>query len=553
MVKWIVVSGVDEVGRNCHLLETERELYIVDCGVRFGSFKEPGIEYIIPDFSYIVAHADKLKGAFFSHAHEDHIGAIPYLLKALEGKIDTLNIYGAPLTLEMLKDYAGSSPSIRANFVPLYPREEINISKELSLLPIHVNHSIPHALSFAFYTSEGSIIYTGDFKIDQNHPTMETTDLFTFAKLGENGVKLLLSDSTNADEPGFGTSEMMVREGLEKVFSTYTDKRIIISVFASHVSRIELIMSLAKKFGRVVALDGRGIVKTTKLARKLGFLADYDDIIVSVSDIQALPPSSQVILMTGTQGEPLSALTRMAYEKHRFIRLQSDDVVVISADPIPGNERAIFDVINRLFRKGVEVVYSEYFLVHASGHASMEELRLMLNLVKPEYFVPIHGERRQLVAHKRLALQTRAVPSDNIIILERGDAVILENGGATVRKREAAAREILVDGGVVDIATTTVEERKALSKEGILVAIFTIDRKNKARLYDLIVKGVYIGDTSEFEKLKQFISSAAGAIISRPDLTLAQKQDMVKEKILERFVEKWRQRPNVEVRIIPAR
>ncbi len=553
MVKWIVISGVDEVGRNCHLLETERELYIVDCGVRFGSFKEPGIEYIIPDFSYIVAHADKLRGAFFSHAHEDHIGAIPYLLKALDGKIDTLNIYGAPLTLEMLKDYAGGSSSVTSNFVPLYPREEVKVSRELSLLPIHVNHSIPHALSFAFFTSEGPIIYTGDFKIDQNHPTMETTDLFTFAKLGESGVKLLLSDSTNADEPGFGTSEMMVREGLEKVFSTYTDKRIIISVFASHVSRIELIMSLAKKFGRVVALDGRGIVKTTKLARKLGFLADYDDIIVSLSDIQALPPSSQVILMTGTQGEPLSALTRMAYEKHRFIRLQPDDVVVISADPIPGNERAIFDVINRLFRKGVEVVYSEYFLVHASGHASMEELRLMLNLVKPEYFVPIHGERRQLVAHKRLALQTRAVPSDNIIILERGDAIILENGGATIRKREAAAREILVDGGVVDIATTTVEERKALSKEGILVAIFTIDRKNKARLYDLIVKGVYIGDTSEFEKLKQFISSAAGAIISRPDLTLAQKQDMVKEKILERFVEKWRQRPNVEVRIIPVR
>ncbi|NOZ92319.1 MAG: ribonuclease J [Dictyoglomi bacterium] len=552
MVRWIVISGIDEVGRNCHLLETDDELYIVDCGVRFGTLKEPGIEYIIPDFSYIVENADKLKGAFFSHAHEDHIGAVPYLLEALKGKLNRLDIYSAPLTLEMLKDYVGGHHGIAVNMRAIHPREEIRISHNLSVLPIHVNHSIPHALSLAFYTKEGKIIYTGDFKIDQNHPTMETTDLHTFARLGEEGVKLLLSDSTNADEPGFGTSEMKVREGLEKVFATYTDRRIIISVFASHVSRIELIMSLAKKYGRVVAVDGRGIVKITQLSRKLGFLADYDDIIVSVSDALALPPESQVILSTGTQGEPLSALTRMAYDKHRFIKLQPEDVVVISADPIPGNERAIFDVINRLFKKGVEVVYSEYFLVHASGHASMEELRLMLNLVRPEYFVPIHGERRQLVSHKKLAIETRAVKEDNVYLLERGDAIRFEDGKATIEKEVASAREILVDGGVVDISTQVVSQRMELAKDGIIIAIFTLDRRNKAKLQDLVVKGAYVGDEKELQSLKQYISSAAGEIVSRPDLTIKQKEDMMKEKIASKLASKWRQKPHIEVRVIPV-
>ncbi len=552
MVKWIVVSGVDEIGRNCHLLETEDSLYIVDCGVKFGTFKEPGIEYIIPDFSYILENAHKLKGAFFSHAHEDHIGAVPYLLNALSGKINKLSIYTAPLTMEMLKDYLKGKHGISIDLKPIYPRKYIQIDKSLGLLPIHVNHSIPHALSLAFSTSEGKIIYTGDFKIDQNHPTMETTDLHTFARLGEEGVKLLLSDSTNADEPGFGTSEMRVREGLEKVFAKYTDRRIIISVFASHVSRIELIMSLAKKYGRIVAVDGRGIIKITELSRKLGFLADYDDIIVSSQDALSLPPQSQVIISTGTQGEPLSALSRMAFDKHRLIKLQPQDVVVISADPIPGNERAIFDVINRLFAKGVEVVYSDYFLVHASGHASMEELRLLINLIKPEYFVPIHGERRQLVSHRNLAIETRTVKEENTFILERGDAFVLREGKATIEKSFIKAREILVDGGVVDVSSSVINERLDLSKEGIIVIIITLDRRNKARLFDLIIKGVYLGDDNAISSLRQYISTTAGEIVSRPDLTIKQKEGMMKEKIRSRIFSKWRQAPHIVVRVVPT-
>ncbi|RTZ71627.1 MAG: hypothetical protein DSY99_05015 [Candidatus Neomarinimicrobiota bacterium] len=243
----------------------------------------------------------------------------------------------------------------------------------------------------------------------------------------------------------------------------------------------------------------------------------------------------------------------MAFDKHRMIKLRPEDVVVISADPIPGNERAIFDVINRIFKKGVEVVYSEYFLVHASGHASMEELRLMLNLVKPEYFVPIHGERRQLVSHKKLAIETRAVSEDKVFILERGDSILIKKGAAKIEKHWAPAREVLVDGGVVDVSTKVIEERINLSKDGLVVAIFTLDRKNKAKLYDLIVRGVYIGNDKQLSELKQYISSTSGEVLSRPDLTIKQKEDIMREKILSRIHGKWGQKPQVEVRIVPTR
>lgn len=551
MVRWIIISGVDEVGRNCHLLETDNEMYVVDCGVKFGSLLEPGVDYVIPDLKYIIDRAKKLKGIVLSHAHEDHIGGLPYLLRALKGRVDSLRIYGAPLTLEFVKEYLNLKYDISIESYPLYPREEINLGKQVKILPIHVNHSIPHALALAFKTSDGTIIYTGDFKIDQNHPTMDTTDLFTFAKLGEEGVQLLLSDSTNADEPGFGTSEMKVREGLESVFSKYGDKRIIVSVFASHVSRIELVLSLAKKYGRVVAVDGKGIVKITELAKNLGFLADYDDVMVSLNELLSLPPKSQLILSTGTQGEPLSALTRMAYGKHRFIKLNSSDVVVISADPIPGNERAVFDVINQLFRIGVEVVYSEYFLVHASGHASREELRLILNLVKPTYFIPIHGERRQLVAHANIASETHAVDEKNIFMLERGDALLLEKGEATLEKNVASSRDILVSGKIADLSQEVVEERYSLARNGLILAIFNLDRKNRAKLYDLIMYGVPIKTVeSDYMKFKQYVSSTAGELVPRPDLTIIQKERLMAEKIISKLASTWGIKPNVEVRIV---
>ncbi len=554
IVRWIVVSGVEEVGRNLHLLEVDRELYIVDCGVRFGTFREPGVEYIIPDFSYILENAHRLRGVFFSHAHEDHIGAFPFLLTQLGKKLDKdsrLRVFASPLTIELVKDDLGPKAEL-VDFVTLHPSSEIRVSDKLSVLPIHVNHSIPQSLALAFKTPEGTIIYTGDFRIDQNHPTMDTTDLRTFAFLGKRGVRLMLSDSTNADEEGFGTSEMKVRESLSRVFMEHPSSRIIISVFASHVSRIELILSLAKRYGRVVAVDGRGLIRITEIARRLGFLSGYEDVLVSLRDISNLPPKAQVILSTGTQGEPLSALTRMAFDRHRHIKVGKGDVVVISADPIPGNERAVFDVINRLIKKGAHVVYSEYLMVHASGHASAEELRLLLNLVKPDYFVPIHGEVRQLVAHKRIAVETRAVSDESkVLVPEPGDAIELLNGKVFFRKRFITPSTVLVDGDVIDISAELIDERKKLASEGMLVVIFRLDRRGKIHLFDIISKGAFWGDEGDREKIKQFLSSVAGDIAYRPDLTISQKEELIKNKLLGKISSLWRHKPQIEVRIIP--
>ncbi len=454
----IPLGGLGEIGKNSTIWEYDGQIVVVDAGLKFPGEEELGIDYLIPDFSYL--KGKKVSGIILTHGHEDHVGALSYLLKVVKAPV-----YGTTLTLG-LAEHRLKEHGIDADLMILNPDEKYNFGP-FSFEFAQVNHSVPGGVGFALTTPQGLIVHSGDFKIDNSPVDGQYTDLTKFTEWGKRGVLLFTSDSTNADEAGYVKSERTVREALDNVFSGFKGL-IVVTTFASNVQRISQVLDIAQIHGRKVVVDGKSMVITVETARRLGYLRSQSDIFISMEEANRFPRHKLVVLTTGSQGEPMSVLSRLANGEYKKIQLGKDDMVVISADPIPGNERTVNRIINTLMWRGVEVVHSDTHGVHTSGHAKQEELKLLLSLVKPNYFIPVHGEERHLVYHAKLA-SDYFVPSKRVILLKNGDMVEFYEGKVRVIKT-INLDAIYVDGlGVGDLKEVVLKERSVLAREGVVI------------------------------------------------------------------------------------
>ena len=478
-----------EVGKNMTVYECNGDMIIVDCGLVFPDSDMYGVDMVIPDFTFVVQNKDKIKGLLITHGHEDHIGSIPYLLQKLD-----LPIYGTRLTCGLIRNKLEEfGLAGRTKFVEITPRQKIKLGC-FTIEPIHVNHSIPDAVAFAIDSPAGTIIQTGDFKIDYTPLACGVTDLSTLAEYGQRGVLALLSDSTNSERPGFTATEQKVAAGVRNLFARARNKRIIIATFASNIYRVQQIIDLAVEDGRKVAFSGRSMVNNTAMAQELGYMHIPEGTLISVDELNQYPPEQVVLITTGSQGEPLSALSRMASCSHRQVRVGPGDFIIISANPIPGNEKSVTKIVNGLLLLGAEVIYESMYDVHVSGHACQEEQKLMLTLTKPKYFLPVHGEYKQLKKHA-LTAASLGIPTSNILIAENGSNVILSQDEIKLGE-PVTAGAVMVDGlGVGDVGNVVLRDRKHLSEDGLVIIVATVDSKTGKVLAgpDLVSRGfVYV-------------------------------------------------------------
>lgn len=468
-VKISFLGGINEVGKNMTCYEYAKSMLIVDCGLAFPESDQLGVDFVIPDFTFVERNADKLKGVIITHGHEDHIGALCYLLKKVK-----VPVYATLLTAGLIR---GKLSEHKLDY-----EVEINIVKagdevalgDFSVEFIKVNHSIPDAVALAIKSDAGTIVQTGDFKIDTSPIDGGIIDLSRFAELGNEGVLCLLSDSTNAEQPGYSQSESKVGETFRNLFTQAGDRRIIIATFASNIHRVQQIIDIAAQTGRKVALSGRSLENVVSIASELGYVNIPDGTLIGIDDIKKYSDDRLVIVTTGSQGEPMSALSRMASGNHRKVNIGFNDCVIISARPIPGNEKTVYRVINDLLRLGARVIYEKMYDVHVSGHACQEELKIMLSLVKPKYFIPVHGEQKHLRYHARIA-ESIGIDHNNILIADNGYEVSVSERSITVSGTVANGK-VYVDGyGVGDVGTRVMKERLHLGQDGIIIIAATID------------------------------------------------------------------------------
>jgi len=502
-IKIIPLGGLGEIGKNITLYEYDGDMFLVDCGMTFPDEETPGIDIVIPDFTYVINNKDKIKGLVVTHGHEDHIGAIPYLLKNFN-----LPIYGTRLTLGLIEGKLKEHKLMNtADLNVVKAGDTISLGK-FSIEFIHVNHSIPDAVAVAIKTPAGVIIQTGDFKIDTTPIDSNIIDLGRFAELGNKGVLALLSDSTNAERPGYTSSEKIVGESFSTLFKKAEKGRIIVATFSSNIHRIQQIIDEAYRCGRKVAVSGRSMINVVSVASELGYLNVPEGILIDIDMINRYLPEQIVVVTTGSQGEPLSALHRMAFGDHRQVGIVSGDLIIISATPIPGNEKLVGKVVNELMKQGATVVYEKMYDVHVSGHACQEELKLMLNLVKPKYFIPVHGEQKHLYKHAGLAL-TMGIPTENIMITGIGSTIELSENKMAITETVPAGR-ILVDGlGVGDVGNIVLRDRKHLAEDGVIVVVMTMDSATREVIAgpEVVSRGfVYV---KESEELMEEITEAA--------------------------------------------
>lgn len=490
-VKIIPLGGVNEIGKNITLVETKNEIVVIDCGLMFPDEEMYGVDIVIPDISYLIKNRNKVKGIVLTHGHEDHIGALPYFLKQLN-----VPVYGTRLTIGMIETKLKEHGLLSSSTLKVVSQRDIISFDEISVEFIRNNHSIPDSCSLAVHTPAGIILHTGDFKVDYTPINGDVMDLGRFAELSKKGILLLLADSTNVERPGSTVSERVVGDTFMRIFSEATG-RIIVASFASNVHRIQQIIDAAYKHRRKVAISGRSIENIVEVARTLGYLQGPDDMFVSIDDIGKYPKNKVVIITTGSQGEPMSALSRMSNSEHRKVEIIEGDLVIISASPIPGNEKLISKVINQLFKKGANVIYESIAHVHVSGHAFQEELKLIHSITKPKFFMPVHGEYRHLKQHSILA-QKMGMNKSNVFILELGQVLELTRDSARVNGNVTAG-QVLVDGlGVGDVGNIVLRDRKHLSQDGILTVVVTIDRQTGKVIAgpDIISRGfVYVRES----------------------------------------------------------
>jgi ribonuclease J len=494
-VKIIPLGGLNEIGKNLYVLECSNDMFIVDCGLAFPDEDMLGVDIVIPDFTYLEQNKSRFRGVVLTHGHEDHIGALAYLLKNIN-----VPVFGTRLTIGLIEGKLKEHGILnQCSLNVVQPRQTVSMGC-MAVEFIRVNHSIPDSCALAIHTPAGIIVHTGDFKVDYTPIGNDgVIDLARFGELGNKGVLALLSESTNAERPGYTTSEKKVGDSFRNLFNSADGRRIIVASFSSNIHRVQQIIDNAAATGRYIAVSGRSMINVINMAVELGYIKISSKMLIDINEVNNHPPEKIVIITTGSQGEPLSALSRMAANDHRQVKITPMDLIIISATPIPGNEKLVGRVVNELMRSGAEVIYEKMYEVHVSGHACQDELKMMISLTKPKFFVPIHGEYKHLMKHKQLA-QKMGIEEENIFILKLGD--VLETDSVDMKiTGEVTAGAVLVDGsGVGDVGAVVLRDRKKLAEDGLITIVAAIERETGQILSgpDIVSRGfVYVRESEE--------------------------------------------------------
>lgn len=487
----VPLGGLGEIGLNMMAIEYGDTIIVVDCGLMFPEDYMLGIDIVIPDISYLVKNREKVKAFIITHGHEDHTGALPFVLREIDAPI-----YGTALTLGLIEEKLEEHGLSRSTVLEtVRPRDVVSIGP-FDIEFIRVSHSIVDGCGLAIRTPVGTVVHTGDFKMDQTPVDGEVMDYARFSEYGEEGVLLFMSDSTNVEKEGYTLSEREIGANLEEIFRK-CEGRIIVAAFSSNIHRVQQVMDAAAKFGRKVVLNGKSMVANSRIAMSLGYLKAADGLLVDLRDLDTLAHDKVVLLTTGSQGEPMSALTRMAMDNHKQIKVTRGDTVILSSKFIPGHEKAISTMMNHLYRRGADVIYEKVSEVHVSGHASREELKIMFNMVKPRYFMPVHGEYRHLVLHGRLA-RTVGIPEENIMLAEDGDAIELTADGIKKAGKVEYGR-VFVDGkGVGDVGEMVLKDRGHLAEGGMVLAVVAMNSSTGEMVYgpEIVTRGLMLEDLS---------------------------------------------------------
>ncbi len=505
-LKIIPLGGLNEIGKNMTVFEYGDDIFVVDCGIAFPDDDMPGVDLVIPDTAYLEKNKDRVRGIVITHGHEDHIGALPFVLKKIN-----VPVYGTKLTIGLIENKLKEHNILSScKLNRMKPGDIIKLGKSFSVEIIRSNHSIAGAVALAIKTPVGIVVHTGDFKIDSTPIEGEMIDLTRLGELGREGVLLLMSDSTNVERKGYTMSESTVGGKFDEIFKNCS-KRIIVATFASNVHRVQQIINAAAKYGRKVAVSGRSMENVVEVAIMLGYMTIPEKTLISIDDIKRYRDDQLVIVTTGSQGEAMSALFRMAYSDHRKVELTPNDLIIISASPIPGNEKTISRVINELFRHGTEVIYESLAEVHVSGHACQEELKMMLALTKPKFFMPVHGEYRHLHRHLQLGMQM-GIDERNIFIMENGRVLEIDNNSAKMLGMVPSGK-LLVDGlGVGDVGNIVLRDRKHLSNDGLIVCVVSISEDTGEIVAgpDIISRGfVYVREAEDLMEEARKVTKAA--------------------------------------------
>jgi len=545
-LRMIPLGGLGEIGLNMMAMEYGDTIIVIDCGLMFPEDYMLGIDLVIPDVTYLIRNRDKVKAFIITHGHEDHTGALPFVLREIDAPI-----YGTAMTLGLIEEKLEEHGLARSTVLEtVRPRDRVSIGP-FDIEFIRVSHSIVDGCGLAIKTPVGTVVHTGDFKMDQTPVDGEVMDYARFSEYGEAGVLLFMSDSTNVEKEGYTLSEREIGRNLEDVFRR-CEGRIIVAAFSSNIHRIQQVMDAADKFGRKVVLNGKSMVANSRIARALGYLKAPDGLIVDLRDLDSLPHQRVVLLTTGSQGEPMSALTRMAMDNHKQIKVTKGDTIILSSKFIPGHEKAISTMMNHLYRRGADVIYEKVSEIHVSGHASKEELKIMLNIVKPRYFMPVHGEYRHLVLHGRLA-STVGIPEENIFVAEDGQVIEFTKDGAQRAGRVEHGR-VFVDGkGVGDVGEMVLKDRSHLSEGGMVLAIVAINNSTGEIVYgpEIITRGLVLeeGSSGLIDQARNIVVETLGSV----NAEVKTEQLEIKEEVrraLRRFFNKTLERRPVILPVI---
>jgi len=539
-VSVFALGGAGEIGKNMYVVELDEDIFVIDAGLMFPGDEMLGIDKVIPDISYLKENKERIQGIFITHGHEDHIGALSYVLRDLK-----VPVYGTRLTLGLIEHKLKEAGLLKkADLRPIDAKTKLTVAGHFITF-FRVNHSIPDAVGVCIQTSQGAIVHTGDFKFDYTPVDGKQADFGKIAAIGQRGVLCLLSDSTNAERPGMSGSESIVGSELNDVIYE-APGRVIVASFASNIHRLQQVFAAAEANNRKVAVVGRSMVNNVEVAQRLNYLRFKQKTLIDLSDINRLDDNQVVILTTGSQGEPMAALTRMARNAHKQVNIRLNDTVVVAASPIPGNEKSVSKTIDLLFRAGANVIYNQR-KVHVSGHGHAEDLKLMLNLIKPKFFLPIHGEFRMQKAHSRLA-QTVGVNANNIFIIENGDVVEFEKRKARM-SRKVNAGNVLIDGiGVGDVGNIVLRDRRLLSQDGVVLCVITISRKNKTIVSgpEIISRGFI--DMRESEDM----INEANRIVAKQlqgklngELDWTEMKSLIRDKLSAYLYEQTKRRPMI--------
>ncbi len=537
----IPLGGLGEIGKNMMAISYQDSIIVIDAGLMFPEEELLGIDVVIPDISFLLERKDKVKAILLTHGHEDHVGALPYILSDLQ-----VPVYGSKLTLGIVQGKLKESSINNVNLNVVYPREKIKIGPFEAEF-FRVSHSIPDAMGIALHTPLGIILHTGDIKLDQTPVDGEVVDFRKLVELSEKGVLILFSDSTNADKPGFTMSEKVVGNTFDYLFGG-CEGRIIVTTFASNVHRLQQAITTAAKYGRKVAVVGRSMVNNVRVSYELGYMTIPENTMIEIEEINRYKNDQIVIITTGSQGEPMSALTRMATSDHRWVTIQSGDTVIISATPIPGNEKLVAKTVDLLFKQGADVIYEKSRGVHVSGHAAQEELKTIINMIRPRYFIPVHGEYRQMMSHAKLA-ESLGIPPSRIFVAENGQVIEVGKKKAHIVGRVTAGK-VLVDGfGVGDVGNIVLRDRKQLSQDGIIIVVIALDKKMGKVISgpDIVTRGfVYVRESeSLIEDAKDKVREAMDLCAQRNQVEWAIIKAQIRERLSKHLYDKTGRRPMI--------